>query len=302
MPSTATNETSASPIIRAAAVEAVRDGLRTTFSLASRPATPPRRRDGIPTIAASPVTSRDATPAMPRTVRSVPSPSASRFPPEPIEPVSVAFASSARPTASTTAPTIGPSRFRRGSTAPSRTAAIGATRVARNAGARPASSVTPTPTTSATTNVRSAYTGSDCGSSSPSAAKISVRPFANPMPTAMPTAEATTPIAAASRRTERSTCRRDAPSVRSVASSRTRCAIVIDSVLKMTNAPTKSAMPPKASRKPRMKAMKVSIPFLSSAACSSAVRTSALAGTASRSAATSVASETPSFAATDSVV
>ena len=34
--------------------------------------------------------------------------------------------------------------------------------------------------------------------------------------------------------------------MRSVASSRVRCATVIESVLKMTNAPTKSAMPPKA--------------------------------------------------------
>ena len=65
--------------------------------------------------------------------------------------------------------------------------------------------------------------------------------------------------------TERSTCRRVAPSVRSVASSRVRCATVIDSVLKMTNAPTKSAMPPKPSRKPRMKLMKLPTDFLSCA-------------------------------------
>ena len=46
-----------------------------------------------------------------------------------------------------------------------------------------------------------------------------------------------------------STWRREPPSVRNVASSRGRCATVIDSVLKMTNAPTKSATPPKPSRK-----------------------------------------------------
>ena len=40
-----------------------------------------------------------------------------------------------------------------------------------------------------------------------------------------------------------STCRREAPIVRSVANSRVRCATVIEKVLKMTNAPTKSAMP-----------------------------------------------------------
>ena len=37
--------------------------------------------------------------------------------------------------------------------------------------------------------------------------------------------------------TERSTWRRDAPSVRSVANSRVRCATVIDRVLKITNEP-----------------------------------------------------------------
>ena len=53
--------------------------------------------------------------------------------------------------------------------------------------------------------------------------------------------------------TERSTCRRDAPSVRSVANSRARWATVIESVLKITNAPTNSAIPAKASRNVRMK-------------------------------------------------
>ena len=45
-----------------------------------------------------------------------------------------------------------------------------------------------------------------------------------------------------SRITEPSTCRRDAPIVRSVANSRVRWATVIEKVLKMTNAPTKSAI------------------------------------------------------------
>ena len=45
-PSTATTVTSVSPIISAAAVEAVRPGLRTEFELASSPATPPLRRAG----------------------------------------------------------------------------------------------------------------------------------------------------------------------------------------------------------------------------------------------------------------
>ena len=49
--------------------------------------------------------------------------------------------------------------------------------------------------------------------------------------------------------TERMTCLREAPSVRSVANSRVRWATVIDSVLKITNAPTSSAIAPKPSRK-----------------------------------------------------
>ena len=47
--------------------------------------------------------------------------------------------------------------------------------------------------------------------------------------------------------------RREAPIVRSVANSRIRCAIVIESEFAITNEPTKSAIPPNASRKPRRK-------------------------------------------------
>ena len=54
---------------------------------------------------------------------------------------------------------------------------------------------------------------------------------------------------------EPSTWRRDAPSVRSVANSRVRCAIVIESEFAITKQPTKSAMPPNASRKPWRKVM-----------------------------------------------
>ena len=61
--------------------------------------------------------------------------------------------------------------------------------------------------------------------------------------------DATRPITSASTITEVSTWRRDAPIVRSVANSRVRCATVIESVLKITNAPTKSAMPANESRK-----------------------------------------------------
>ena len=77
-------------------------------------------------------------------------------------------------------------------------------------------------------------------------------PFATPYPTTSPIADATIPSTRPSTTTERMTCRRDAPRVRSVASSRVRWATVIDRVLKITNAPTSSAMPPKTSRMVRI--------------------------------------------------
>jgi hypothetical protein len=135
--------------------------------------------------------------------------------------------------------------------APSRTAAIGATRVARIAGARPARTVTTMPTASEATTVRGASTRSACGSSSPSAPNNALSPRARPAPRASPVSDASTPIASVSTSTERSTWRREAPSVRSVASSRVRCAIVMDRVLKMTKAPTNRAMPPNESRAQR---------------------------------------------------
>ena len=52
-----------------------------------------------------------------------------------------------------------------------------------------------------------------------------------------------------STRTERSTCRREAPSERRVANSLIRWATVIEMVLKVTKAPTITAIPAKASRK-----------------------------------------------------
>ena len=61
--------------------------------------------------------------------------------------------------------------------------------------------------------------------------------------------DARVPITNASISTERRTWRRVAPSVRSVASSRVRWAIVIDRVLAITKLPTNRAIPPKASRK-----------------------------------------------------
>ena len=83
LPSTATAVTSVRPTISAAAVAAVRDGLRTEFELARRPAEPPVRRAGQPTRLASGLTSRGAISATPTNSVSTPPPSSSATaPPE----------------------------------------------------------------------------------------------------------------------------------------------------------------------------------------------------------------------------
>ena len=80
-------------------------------------------------------------------------------------------------------------------------------------------------------------------------------------------------MTSASRITEPRICRRDAPIVRSVANSRTRWATVIESVLKMTKAPTKRAMNPKASRKYAMMFVNSSMSFFASWVSWTPVRT-----------------------------
>ena len=159
--------------------------------------------------------------------------------------------SSAKPSAVMTAATGVRKRWKRpgGSSAPSRTAAIGGTRVARRAGKKLAISVTTIPSASETTIVRVSNRSPLFGSVKPTASNSENSPLASASPRKRPTTEAITPIASASTTTDVRTWRREAPSVRSVASSRVRCAIVIDSELTITKAPTNSAMSPKASRK-----------------------------------------------------
>ncbi len=65
--------------------------------------------------------------------------------------------------------------------------------------------------------------------------------IAMPIPTSTPTIEDTTPITKASITTEVITWRPLAPSARNSASSRVRCATMIENVLKMMNAPTNRA-------------------------------------------------------------
>ena len=94
-------------------------------------------------------------------------------------------------TASATAPTMR-NRAKRpgGSVAPSRTAAIGGTRVARSAGLRLASRVTTIPTVSATTTVRVSRSSPLFGSVKPTRSNSANSPFASARPLKSPTTEA----------------------------------------------------------------------------------------------------------------
>jgi len=286
--STETRVTSVSPIISADAVDAVRDGFRIELPRARTPGAPPQRAAGCPRTRAIGGTSVGASIATPMKTATAPMPSKIRCTfvvPEPKRPKSI----SPNASAITTIEMWGPKRARRdgGSTAPSRTAAIGCTRVARSAGRIAAISVTTTPTTSATTTVRVANTVPTCGRSIPNQTKTWFSSLARPRPRNSPTRDPNTPITNASSTTDQYTCRRVAPSVRRVASSRIRCATVMPIVFAITKMPTKSATKPKASRKYSRMLRK---PFVSFAACFAScwpVRTCAVCGSSGRIWATS---------------
>src|SRR3954467_733988 len=137
-PSTATTVTSVSPTISAAAVDAVRLGLRTEFELARSPAIPPLRRAGAPTSRASGFTRCGAASATPRNRVRMPMPSraASAIVLSPLANTPTEMA--ATEPATTTAAAFSECAAKRegGRIEPSRTAAIGGTRGARRAGGR----------------------------------------------------------------------------------------------------------------------------------------------------------------------
>ena len=88
------------------------------------------------------------------------------------------------------------------------------------------------------------------------------------MPTAKPRIDATSPVSAASIRTERNTCARVAPSARSSASSRVRCATRMLNVLMIRNEPTNSEMNAKTSSGVPMNVLIVSSVLCSASCCS----------------------------------
>ncbi len=136
------------------------------------------------------------------------------------------------------------------------------------------------------------------GSVKPTASNSANRPDASSRPRNSPITDATIPTTSASTKIENMTWRREAPSVRSVANSRVRCAIVIESEFAITNEPTNSAIPPNASRKPWRKVMNSFVSAASSCACASPVRACASGGRIGSISESSCWSETPGFAAT----
>ena len=107
--------------------------------------------------------------------------------------------------------------------------------------------MTTVPTTNATTTVRGSSWSEVLGRSIPNADSNPFSAMAIPIPAMRPNADASNPVTNASTTTEVMTCRRLAPIARSSASSRVRCATMIENVLKMMNAPTNSAMNAKTS-------------------------------------------------------
>ena len=110
--------------------------------------------------------------------------------------------------------------------------------------------------------------------------------------------DAPSPRASASIITEPSTCRRAAPTMRSIANSRVRWATVIESVLKIVNAPTKIATPPKISSTVLMIPMNFFRPSSVKRSCAAAVWTWASRPTAAATARRTSAAWCPARPAT----
>ena len=222
----------------------------------------------------------------------------------PLRPPKRPSRSAARPSRITIADVVSRRRLTRltlGASA-SRIASSGCTCVARRAGTKPETTVAIMPTSRPTMIVRGSITVPVEGSSRPNDASIARRPGARSRPPRMPTTDATKPMISVSAITELSTCRREAPSVRSSANSRERCATVTANVLKIRKPPTNTAMPAKISsavvRKPSDSLMSPAC----SSACSLPVRTTAVSPSAWLIRCLSCSGVVPSSAATTTSV
>ncbi len=232
---------SAMPTMRAAAVMAVRRGLRAELR---RPSVPGVDQDSSPPITAttgllingvSRATPRKATRMPENTIHSTP--------------LARPIPSSVPPVADSAAPaTVGLVSGRSG-VAASRIAATGAIREARTAGNTDAAIVTRMPTAKdETTAAAGSPMLASCRLPPPNVANSRASSAPTPTPAPSPTTEATTPITSASSTTDTIIWRRLAPMARISASSLVRCATMMEKVLKMMNAPTNRAIPAKPSR------------------------------------------------------
>ena len=127
-------------------------------------------------------------------------------------------------------------------------AAIGEVREARRDGRYADTRVTPTPTTYARTTVVVVSVSALLLISRPNDEKSEASPRASPSPSRMPSVAPSSAMSAASTSTERRTCFVLAPSARSSASSRTRCATRMLNVLAMMKPPTRMAITANAMR------------------------------------------------------
>ena len=184
----------------------------------------------------------------------------------------------------------------------SRSACTGAIRPVRRAGSQAATIVTSTPTTYAATTVRGAKTSGCPDRSSPNRANRERIPIASSTPSARPVVEPSSPSTNASSSTDQVTCRFEAPSARSSASSRLRCATRIENVLTIRKAPTTSAMPAKISRNVVRKLTACSRSEADSSAAVSPVTASVRAGSTRAAWSRSSAWLTPSRAVTHTSV
>jgi hypothetical protein len=124
-----------------------------------------------------------------------------------------------------------------------RTARIGETRPARRAGQNAPSKVTTMPIAAAVMAALALTSRVPTGTSLPRIGEI--RPDASPRPSASPNTVPATPITSASVSTEPVAIRGDAPSVRSMPSSRMRWSTVMLKLFRIRKPPTNSATPEK---------------------------------------------------------
>ena len=217
---TVTKVTRARPIINAAAVTAVRLGLRCAFSRARRPISRRRRSSGQPDTAASAGTRRGLKSETAKTMTTAPPPIRPAAVPPPALPKSPnrTIARPAAPSRTETAPRIKRRRRVAGGTYACR-AAIGGTRVERSAGTSEERTVTTSPTRSETTIVRDSITRLVVGRSTSKSLSRALSMRAARKPPATPIAAPISPIAKASTTTAVRIC---GATRRACAASRTR--------------------------------------------------------------------------------